>query len=416
MTCATTWTTLLALCAAGSAIAAPLGTAFTYQGQLKENAQPATGQYDLQFCLFDSPSSPIPLSCAADQDNVAVDAGVFAVTLDFGSSSFDGEARHLELRVRPGASAAGYTILGPRQIVRPAPEALRANVASAAPWSGLTGVPAGLADGIDADSATNVIAGAGLITGDGDAVITDGDTVFISEGGVSGAMIAPQAVGAAQINPGEVQVTITPIVCPPGTAIVGIGGSSTICGDPGGVESVVGGGGVTATGTGTVTLGSDATVQRRTATPSCPAGQALTALAQDGTPTCATFSRVAVGSSNALPPTAGGAAIGAQTSIASTGRTLFFSANIEMGSTTGASDLQLYICGTGVNAAGATVSVALGGAQGLTAAAGQRHLFSFSFPFDGAALQSVNVSICGQSNLGSSWNNNGNARLTILAL
>ena len=43
-----------------------LGTAFTYQGQLKESGQPANGLYDLQACLYDSPVNPTALGCAPD--------------------------------------------------------------------------------------------------------------------------------------------------------------------------------------------------------------------------------------------------------------------------------------------------------------------------------------------------------------
>ncbi|HQW81244.1 MAG TPA: hypothetical protein PLQ74_05185 [Pseudomonadota bacterium] len=145
-----------------------LGTAFTYQGQLKESGQPANGLYDLQACLYDSPVNPTALGCAPDAPDVPVEAGLFTITLDFGSSAFVGQERFLELRVRPGASSDAYTPMLPRQLVRPAPEALRANAASAAPWLGLTGVPAGFADGIDADSGgsvTSVSAGAGLTGG-----------------------------------------------------------------------------------------------------------------------------------------------------------------------------------------------------------------------------------------------------------
>lgn len=65
---------------------APLGTAFTYQGQLTESGQPPTGLYDLQVCLFDGPSTPLPLACAPDFDDVPVHAGLFALTLDFGAA------------------------------------------------------------------------------------------------------------------------------------------------------------------------------------------------------------------------------------------------------------------------------------------------------------------------------------------
>ena len=50
-------------------------TAFTYQGQLKDGSSPATGLYDLQFCLFDTPSNPIPLGCATDANDVEFDFG-----------------------------------------------------------------------------------------------------------------------------------------------------------------------------------------------------------------------------------------------------------------------------------------------------------------------------------------------------
>ena len=35
-------------------IAAPMGTAFTYQGQLMDKNKPADGSYDFQFNLYDS--------------------------------------------------------------------------------------------------------------------------------------------------------------------------------------------------------------------------------------------------------------------------------------------------------------------------------------------------------------------------
>ncbi len=185
-----------------------LGTAFTYQGQLKESGQPASGLFDLQVCLFDSPSNAVAVACAPDFGDVPVEAGVFTVALDFGASAFVGQQRFVELRVRPGASVDSYTTLAPRQPVRPSPEALRAAAASAAPWSGLTGVPAGFADGIDNNSGgtvTSVTAGAGLsggtIAGSGTIGIADGGvgSAQIADGGVAAVDVAPDSLGAAQI-------------------------------------------------------------------------------------------------------------------------------------------------------------------------------------------------------------------------
>jgi predicted regulator of Ras-like GTPase activity (Roadblock/LC7/MglB family) len=184
--------------------AQPLGTAFTYQGQLTESGQPASGLYDLQACLFDSPSNPVPIACAPDFGDVPVAEGVFTLALDFGSSPFAGQQRFLELRVRPGASTGSYTTLAPRQLIRATPEALRAAAASAAPWSGLTGVPAGFADGIDdtggAGTVTSITAGTGLSGG----TITGSGTIGIANGGVGTAQIATAAVGSAQLAAGAV--------------------------------------------------------------------------------------------------------------------------------------------------------------------------------------------------------------------
>ncbi|MBP6692874.1 MAG: hypothetical protein KA162_10600, partial [Xanthomonadales bacterium] len=172
--------------AAGSAHAQALGSAFTYQGQLEEAESPATGLYDFQFCVYDVPAGSSPLLCAPEFADLPVDQGLFSVALDFGATMFIGQQRFLELRVRPGASTAAYTPLAPRQLVRAAPEALRADVASAAPWSGLTGVPAGFADGLDNNSGgtvTTVNAGAGLSGGP----ITTTGTLGIANAGVTGA-------------------------------------------------------------------------------------------------------------------------------------------------------------------------------------------------------------------------------------
>lgn len=130
---------LILVCASTVAIATPLGTAFTYQGQLKASGDVATGLYDFEACLFDSPGGPTPLACATPFEGVPVEDGVFTLALDFGSV-FAGEERYLELRVRPGDSGASHTVLSPRQLIRPAPEALHARALSAAAQSGLPGI------------------------------------------------------------------------------------------------------------------------------------------------------------------------------------------------------------------------------------------------------------------------------------
>jgi len=201
--------TVTILAAAGAA-AAPLGTGFTYQGQLKDAGQPATGLYDIQVCLFDDPATPISLVCALDIDDVPVADGIFTIAPDFGSAPFNGQARFLELRIRPGASAGAYTVLSPRQLITAAPEALRAATSSTAPWSGLTGMPAGFADGIDnvgVGTVTSISSGAGLTGGP----ITGSGTLAIATGGVTAVMIAANSIDTGRIIDGSVNpVDIAP--------------------------------------------------------------------------------------------------------------------------------------------------------------------------------------------------------------
>jgi hypothetical protein len=136
---------LAATLSAPPAGAAPAGTAFTYQGRLVENGTPPTGPYDLQFTLYDVPVGGAPLFPPLVVDDVAVAAGLFTVSLDFGATAFAGEARFMEIGVRPGASGGPFTPLTGRQELRPTPNAL------AAPWSGVHGKPAGFADDVDND-------------------------------------------------------------------------------------------------------------------------------------------------------------------------------------------------------------------------------------------------------------------------
>ncbi|QOJ14760.1 MAG: tail fiber domain-containing protein [Planctomycetia bacterium] len=120
-------TPLLALPALAQA---PLATAFTYQGRLDDGGAPANGSFDLRFRLFDDAAGGAQIGATICADNVAVAAGTFATPLDFGST-FDGNARWLEVSVRPDATpgncgGGAYTPLTPRQPLSAAPYALHA--------------------------------------------------------------------------------------------------------------------------------------------------------------------------------------------------------------------------------------------------------------------------------------------------
>lgn len=115
--------------------ASALGADFTYQGQLKDTGNLANGLYDFQFKLYDSALNG---NLVGSPDTVAVNDqqvtnGLFTVTLNFGASAFNGDARWLEVGVRPGASVAAYTALAPRQTIAAVPYALHALTAGVSP-------------------------------------------------------------------------------------------------------------------------------------------------------------------------------------------------------------------------------------------------------------------------------------------
>ena len=134
--------------------AAPAASApFTYQGQLANGSGPVDGDCQMAFRLYDSSGGGSQVSSPVTQ-TVPVSGGLFAVTLDFEDSALNGDDRWLGIQVQcPGDSA--FTDLG-RQPLLPTPYA---QYAHRAPWSGLIGVPASLADG---DDDTTYTAGAGL--------------------------------------------------------------------------------------------------------------------------------------------------------------------------------------------------------------------------------------------------------------
>jgi len=107
------------------AVAAPMGTEFTYQGRLIDANEPADGFYDFQFRLFDDPNAGSQQGNTIDINDLDVIDGYFTVELDFGTDAFNGDARWLQISVMPGDSMGRMTILSPRQKVTPTPYALQ---------------------------------------------------------------------------------------------------------------------------------------------------------------------------------------------------------------------------------------------------------------------------------------------------
>lgn len=124
----------------GAATSTALSTGFTYQGQLTESDTPAEGDFDFLFELYDAETSGTLIGSVALED-ITVTDGIFTVTLDFGSGVFEGQARWLEISVRPGDESGSYTLLSPRQALMAAPHAQYALEAGTVAWGNLSENP-----------------------------------------------------------------------------------------------------------------------------------------------------------------------------------------------------------------------------------------------------------------------------------
>jgi hypothetical protein len=88
---------------AAPVLSAPLGTGFTYQGQLILSGSPVNGTANLRFSLWDAAGSGSPpvggtqIGTSQPLANVPVANGLFVVQLNeagaFGPSAFNGDAR-----------------------------------------------------------------------------------------------------------------------------------------------------------------------------------------------------------------------------------------------------------------------------------------------------------------------------------
>src|SRR5713101_10063975 len=65
--------------------AAPLTTAFTYQGRLLDKGELATGSYDLHFTLYSGSSGGSQIGSALTNTSAGISNGLFTATLDFGA-------------------------------------------------------------------------------------------------------------------------------------------------------------------------------------------------------------------------------------------------------------------------------------------------------------------------------------------
>jgi len=110
------------LLVAAHAAAAPVGTAFTYQGQLLKSSAAYTGNADGIFRLYDAASSGTQVGSTITITSMSVTNGLFSVDLDFGGV-FTGTALWLDIQVRTPPDG-GYTQLTPRVRLAASPFAM----------------------------------------------------------------------------------------------------------------------------------------------------------------------------------------------------------------------------------------------------------------------------------------------------
>jgi hypothetical protein len=111
--------------------AAAQGTAFTYQGQLIQGTNPATGDYDMTFSLYAASVGGPSLTGPVTNLAVTVANGLFTVPVDFGADVFNGGSNWLGIAVRTNGGGA-FTTLAPRTPVTPTPYAIYSQMGGSA--------------------------------------------------------------------------------------------------------------------------------------------------------------------------------------------------------------------------------------------------------------------------------------------
>lgn len=163
-------------------VQAALGTAFTWQGQLKKNGSPVNGACDMQFSLWNAETGGSQTGSTQDKLNVSVNNGLFTTQLDFGEGVLQGDARWLEIAVRCPAGSGTYTTLAPRQKLTPAPYAL----ALPGLWTQQTATSPNVIGGYSGNVVSAGVSGATIAGGGNDSAVNSVTASYGAIGGGSG--------------------------------------------------------------------------------------------------------------------------------------------------------------------------------------------------------------------------------------
>ncbi len=93
-------------------------SAFTYQGELKNNGDPVNGLREFEFILWDARSNGSAIGSAIYISDVELVDGLFSVELDFGVAAFNNDRRWLQIEVEG-------VILTPRQEITRTPYSIQ---------------------------------------------------------------------------------------------------------------------------------------------------------------------------------------------------------------------------------------------------------------------------------------------------
>jgi hypothetical protein len=165
------------------------GTAFTYQGQLWNGTNPANGNYDISFTVFDAAANGNIIGGPITNMATAVGNGMFTIAMDFGAGVFTGPSRWLQIGVRTNGPGGPFATLNPRQAFTASPYAVTAgNVSGVLPASqigGTVGVANGGTGQTNASTALSALGGASL----GANQTWTGSNVFAWNGGQAGVLV-----------------------------------------------------------------------------------------------------------------------------------------------------------------------------------------------------------------------------------
>ena len=245
---------LLGVCL--SAGAAPVSSAFTYQGRLNTDGSGANGIYDFQFQLFGEAADGTALAGPLNIAAVPVSNGLFQVTLDFGPVAFTGDARWLEIAVKNNLTSDPLQLLSPRQAITAAPHALVANaLAGAVSAMQVTGTLSSASLAGSYDNALNLSNPANLIAGDGSSLLFGGFSYtnlpfYWSLTGNAGTTPALHFLGTLDAQPLELRVDGQPALRLEPATSPALGAMPNIIGGGGNSSLAAGNFGVTISGGG----------------------------------------------------------------------------------------------------------------------------------------------------------------------